>query len=63
MVSANQHGGRRKGAGRKTRPTPKSKPLWCGQIPKKDREFIMQSLSPKERYQVLMAAANKRGRK
>jgi hypothetical protein len=52
------HGGWRPGAGRKARPSPKSKPIWCGQISKEDRTFIMQWLSPDERFQVLMAAAN-----
>jgi len=45
-------------AGRKARPSPKSKPIWCGQHSEEDRAFIMQWLSPDERYQVLMAAAN-----
>ena len=52
-------GGSRNGAGRKARPTPKSKPLWCGQISDEDRKFILDNLTPDERYQVLMAAANK----
>ena len=52
-------GGSRKGAGRKARPTPKSKPIWCGQISDEDRKLIVDNLSPDERYQVLMAAANK----
>lgn len=52
-------GGSRKGAGRKARPSPKSKPIWCGQISDEDRKFIVDNLSPDERYQVLMAAANK----
>ena len=51
-------GGARKGAGRKARPTSKAKGIWCGQIAEKQREFIMQWLSPDERFQVLMAAAN-----
>jgi hypothetical protein len=52
-------GGSRKGAGRKARPTPKSKCIWCGQIADEQRDFIMQWLSPDERFSVLMAAANK----
>jgi hypothetical protein len=52
-------GGLRKGAGRKARPTPKSKGIWCGQITNEQRDFIMQWLSPNERFSVLMAAANK----
>jgi len=52
-------GGTRKGAGRKARPTSKAKGIWCGQITNEQRDFIMQWLSPEERYGVLMAAANK----
>ena len=54
-----KHGGFRKGAGRKARPTSKAKSIWCGQIPNEQRDFIMQWLSPDDRFQVLMAAANK----
>jgi hypothetical protein len=53
------HGGWRPGAGRKARPSPKSKGIWVGQISQEDRAFIMQWLSPDDRFQVLMAAANK----
>jgi hypothetical protein len=52
-------GGARKGAGRKARPTSKAKGIWCGQITDEQRDFIMQWLSPEDRYGVLMAAANK----
>lgn len=52
-------GGSRSGAGRKARPTPKSKGIWCGQIADEQRDFIMKWLSPEDRYGVLMAAANK----
>lgn len=52
-------GGARKGAGRKSRQSPKSKGIWCGQITDEQRDFIMQWLSPEYRYGVLMAAANK----
>ena len=52
-------GGARKGAGRKARPTSKAKGIWCGQIANEQRDFIMQWLSPDERFGVLMAAANK----
>jgi len=52
-------GGARKGAGRKARPTLKAKGVWCGQISDEQRNFIMQWLSPEDRYSVLMAAANK----
>lgn len=51
-------GGVRKGAGRKARPTPKAKGIWCGQITDEQREFIMQRLPPDERFSVLWAAAN-----
>ena len=52
-------GGARKGAGRKARPTSKAKGIWFGQITDEQRSFIMQWLSPDERFSVLMAAANK----
>ncbi len=52
-------GGARKGAGRKARPTSKSKGIWIGQITDEQRDFIMQWLPPDERFSVLMAAANK----
>ena len=52
-------GGTRIGAGRKARPTTKAKNIWCGQIPNEQRDFIIQWLSPDERFSVLMAAANK----
>ncbi len=52
-------GGVREGAGRKSRPAPKSKGIWCGQITDEQRSFIMQWLSPENRYAVLLAAANK----
>lgn len=51
-------GGKREGAGRKARPISKATPIWCGQISKEDKAFIVKHLSPEERYQVLMAAAN-----
>ena len=51
-------GGKRKGAGRKARPTSKAKGIWCGQITDEQRSFIMQWLSPEDRYAVLLAAAN-----
>lgn len=52
-------GGKRKGAGRKIRTTLKSKGIWCGQITDEQRDFIIQWLSPDERFSVLMSAANK----
>ena len=51
-------GGSRVGAGRKARPSAKSKGIWCGQISQEARDFIIQHLTPDERFQVLMAAAN-----
>ena len=52
-------GGARIGAGRKARPTSKAKGIWCGQITDEQRDFIIQWLSPDERFSVLRAAANK----
>jgi len=52
-------GGARIGAGRKVRPTSKAKGIWCGQITDEQRDFIMQWLSPDERFGALWAAANK----
>ena len=52
-----KHGGHRKGAGRKARSEPKAKPIWCGQISQEDREFIMNMLTPDERFRKLMTAA------
>ena len=52
-------GGARKGAGRKARPTLKAKGIWLGQITDEQRDFIMQWLSPEDRYSVLVTAANK----
>ena len=52
-------GGARKGAGRKARPTSKAKGIWCGQITDEQRDFIIQRLSPDERFGALWAAANK----
>ena len=52
-------GGARKGAGRKARPTSKAKCIWLGQITDEQRDFIIQWLSPDERFGALWAAANK----
>ena len=52
-------GGARKGAGRKARPTLKAKGIWLGQITDEQRDFIIQWLSPDERFGALLAAANK----
>lgn len=51
-------GGKREGAGRKTRSTPKSLPIWCGQITNEQRDFILRWLSPDERFGALAAKAN-----
>lgn len=51
-------GGARIGAGRKARPTLKAKSIWCGQITDEQRDFIIQWLSPDERFSVLWTAAN-----
>ena len=58
MTSKPSHGGSRVGAGRKARTTQKSKGIWCGQISDEDRSHIIKHLTPEERFQVLMAAAN-----
>jgi len=58
MENTNKHGGSRKGAGRKARPTLKAKGIWLGQITNEQRDFIMQWLSPDERFGALWAAAN-----
>lgn len=52
-------GGVRLGAGRKARPYPKSKGIWCGQITDEQRDIIIQYLSPEERFRILITAANK----
>ena len=50
-------GGTRKGAGRKPRSLPKSTPVWVGQLTKEQREYIVANLTPDERYQALLKAA------
>ena len=57
MDSKSTHGGQRPGAGRPSRPEPKAKPIWCGQISDDDRQVIIDSLTPEERFKALMAAA------
>jgi len=57
-MKSNKHGGKRQGAGRKSRPTRKSRPIWCGQVSEEDRTFIINRLSPEERFSALMTAAN-----
>ncbi|HEU4345383.1 MAG TPA: hypothetical protein VFU31_27845 [Candidatus Binatia bacterium] len=53
------HGGSRPGSGRKSRPVPKAKGIWCGQITDAQRAYIIERLTPDERYQALAAAAEK----
>ena len=53
------HGGAREGAGRPPRQEPKSKPIWCGQMPEADRALIIERLTPSERYAALMREARK----
>jgi hypothetical protein len=50
-------GGTRKGAGRKPRPLPKSTPIWAGQLTEQERDYILANLTPDERYQALLKAA------
>ena len=52
----NNHGGKRKGAGRPKRTAPKSAPIWCGQIDEMDRKIILDNLTPRERLDALFAA-------
>ena len=52
-------GGANRGQGRKARPTSKAKGIWCGQITDEQRDFIINNLSPEERFGALWAAANK----
>lgn len=52
-----KHGGARPGAGRNRREEPKSKPIWCGQISDAQRDLIIQNLTPEERLEALLKAA------
>ena len=52
-------GGAGRGQGRHARVAPKSKGIWCGQITDEQRDLIINSLSPEERFSALWAAANK----
>jgi len=54
-----KRGGARAGSGRKSRPDPKSKGIWCGQIRDEQRDFIIKWLSPEDRYIALITAAKK----
>ncbi len=51
------HGGKRKGAGRPPRKAPKAKPVWCGQITEAQRDLIIVWLTPEERLEALIRAA------
>ena len=53
-------GGAREGAGRPPREEPKSYPIWVGQISEDDRQFIISTLEPQERFAALMEAARER---
>ena len=53
-------GGAREGAGRPPRQEPKSKPIWCGQMPTEDREAILEWLTPTERGKALMDAVREK---
>jgi hypothetical protein len=52
-------GGARPGAGRKARPEPRSKGIWCGQITKNERKEIM-TLTPEERRKALVTMATRK---
>ena len=46
-----------KTVGRPRRKEPKTRAIWCGQISKDDRDFILTALTPAQRYQALIQAA------
>jgi hypothetical protein len=50
-------GGARPRAGRKPRSEPKSTPVWVGQRTEQERDYILRHLTPDERYQALLKAA------
>ena len=59
------HGGRRtpgpgKKIGRPLRGQPKGNPIWCGQLSKNERELILAKLTPDERREVLLKAAQEK---
>lgn len=61
------HGGTRipgpgKKLGRSKRPEPKSKPIWCGQITEDQRQLIIDNLTPEERLDALLKAAQAKKR-
>ena len=61
------HGGTRipgpgKKLGRSKRPEPKSKPIWCGQITEEQRQLIIDNLTPEERLDALLKAAQAKKR-
>lgn len=53
-------GGPRPGSGRPERDEPKAAPIWIGQISEEDREFILENLTPDERFAALKLAAIKK---
>jgi hypothetical protein len=57
LIKKSTHGGAGRGQGRKPRPEPKSKPIWCGQISEEQRDLIIQNLTPEERLDALLKAA------
>lgn len=57
VINNKQHGGPRPGSGRPRRQVAKSLPIWCGQISPTVRQFILDTLSPDERLEALMTAA------
>ena len=59
-MGKSNRGGSRKGSGRKRRPEPKAKPIWCSQgLTPEIRAYIMKHLSPNERLEILLDAAHK----
>lgn len=54
-------GGKREGAGRPPRQEPKSRAIWCGQMPEEHRALILERLTPDERHEALLDAATLKG--
>jgi hypothetical protein len=62
-MTAKNHGGARIGAGRKpSRTAPRAQGIWCGEITQADREYITQTLTPGERHQALLDAADRKAK-
>ena len=59
-MKSNNHGGSRDGSGRPTRSAPKQKGIWCGQITDEQRERIIKSLTPEERFAAMLDAVEKK---